>query len=136
MLWLMLNPSTADGTADDPTIRKCIGFASRAGYGGIEVVNLFAFRSTDPDALLPLPEAERVGGSASDRVILDVAMRCTAIVCGWGAIKKPLRTRAADVVDALRHRRLYLHCLGATKEGQPRHPLFVPYSTPFEMFTL
>src|SRR5258707_10232275 len=58
VLFVMLNPSTADGQGDDPTIRKCVGFAQRWGYDRMKVVNLFAYRATDPRMLLSLPERD------------------------------------------------------------------------------
>ena len=131
LLWVMLNPSTADATEDDPTIRKCVGFAMRWRYGGIVVVNLFALRSTDPTAVLRHPDPI---GSENDAVISATAAECPDSVCAWGSHKSV--THRALVV-----RRLLLQAgnspthLGLNKDGHPKHPLYLPYSTSRELWT-
>lgn len=122
--WIMLNPSTADASIDDPTIRRCMGFARAWGYGGIYVSNLFAYRTTDP-SLLPLLNEECVGPD-NDRWI-GFAIRCPLIVCAWGAHPKAA-VRARSVLDMLRSENAVPHCLGTTKDGHPRHPLYVKSS--------
>ena len=82
-LFIMLNPSTADATKDDPTIRKCIGFCKRWGYGQLFVVNLFAFRTTDPKWLLS--GAVDPVGPCNNMAITGMALCCGDIVCAWGA---------------------------------------------------
>lgn len=111
-----LNPSTADETADDPTIRRCIGFAKRWGYGGLVMLNLFAFRATDP----------RVMRSATDPVGPDndwhlTHVKAETIVAAWGA-GGLYRGRDHEVWHLLGGR---LSALGFTKDGHPRHPLYV-----------
>ena len=123
--FIMLNPSVADSTIDDPTIRRCIGFAKREGYGGIRVANLFDLRSTDPKNLLT---ADDPIGPEPDPFI-HLAGSCTAFVAAWGAVAKPLRWRAKEVAEVFGAWRTLL-CLGTTKDGSPRHPLYVRGDAP------
>lgn len=127
MIWIMLNPSTADAADNDATIRRCIGFARRLGFGGIKVVNLFALRSRDPRAL----DASTVDpiGPGNDRAIREACAMAEpgAIFCGWGSHRTPLvMQRAAHVVETLLPRRP-VFTLRILKGGAPGHPLFVPY---------
>lgn len=130
LVWIMLNPSTADGLSDDPTIRKCIGFARQWGYRGFRVINLFAFRATHPRELLSA--IDPIGGGHQECQYALIASTAKVVVA-WGA-NGTLRRRGADVVDRLTRRGLTLHCLGRTANGQPRHPLMLPYSTPLEIY--
>lgn len=133
VLFIMLNPSTADHTVDDPTIRRCAGFARRFGSGRLEVANLFALRATNPRML---DEAEDPVGEESDRHILDAAETSELVVCAWGAkIPRGYEWRARQVLELLRlagHPTLY--CLGETKAGHPRHPLYLAKETPLEAY--
>lgn len=130
------NPSTADATADDPTIRKCRGFAERWGYGGFEMLNLFAFRSTDPLALW-VSGAEPVG-SYNDAAVDHAMSRVRVAVAAWGAIAAPnrgrrvLRTRIETTFRLAMERKRELKCLGTSKDGHPRHPLYMTYGTELE----
>lgn len=128
LLFVMLNPSTADAETDDPTIRKCIGFADRLRYGAIEVVNLFAYRATDPRAL---KAAGYPVGPENDGCIAAAARRATDVVCAWGANARGL-ARPAAVLGLLQQcgvRPKYLH---KTADGIPSHPLMLPYSCTME----
>ncbi|ELZ96619.1 DUF1643 domain-containing protein [Haloferax sulfurifontis] len=118
--FVMLNPSTADATDDDPTIRRCLGFAKEWGFGSLTVANLFALRSTDPDALAG--HADPVGPE-NDAHLQDVCDSAERVVVAWGA-KGSLRDRAALVADLLDDRDLY--ALDTTKAGHPAHPLYQP----------
>jgi hypothetical protein len=119
--FVMLNPSTADAFRDDPTIRRCVGFARRWGLGGIVVVNLFALRAADPRALL---KATDPVGPDNDRHIAAVAESAGATVVAWGA--HPMAARRVEAVTSvLLDRAVFVSCLGTTGTGQPRHPLFV-----------
>lgn len=137
-LFVMLNPSTADADNDDPTIRSCIRLCRFWGYGSFEVVNLFAFRSTDPNALLDA--ADPVGPRNID-VIEAAANRCDAIICAWGAHKSATYVQAGYrpwgvmVFDLLGNaRRPAIFCLGTTKSGAPKHPLYIKTGTPLVRF--
>lgn len=114
-----LNPSTADATRDDPTIRRCVAFARRWGYGGVVVTNLFAFRAIRPVTLARAPDPV---GPRNDRVLSRHATRADGVLAAWGA-KGSLRGRDAAVLAALRGRPLW--SLGRTSTGAPRHPLYV-----------
>jgi hypothetical protein len=124
MTFVMLNPSTADSKKDDPTIRRCVRFARREGCGGIEVVNLFALRATDP-AELRL-HADPVG-ACNDRVI--GACAGGTVVVAWGA-HGGYAGRAAEVGRILLAAGIAPVCLGVTANGQPRHPLYVRADAP------
>ncbi|MFG1846697.1 DUF1643 domain-containing protein [Micromonospora carbonacea] len=125
--FLMLNPSTADAMVLDPTIRRCIGFAKQWGFGGLLVLNCFALRSTDPAALKTHPDPV---GPDNDAVIVDWLGRLSGpVVAAWG-VHATYRGRDAQVADLVRAAGRPLVCLGVTKGGQPRHPLYVPASTP------
>lgn len=112
--FIMLNPSTADAEIDDATIRRCMGFARREGCGGIQVVNLFAYRATDPAHLLTV--ADPIGPEND----LYVRSLKGPVVAAWGA--HPMARKGFFG----RH----LLCLGKTKDGYPRHPLYVHRDAP------
>lgn len=122
LLFVMLNPSTADADVDDPTIRRCIGFAKRDGFDGVTVGNLYAYRATDPKALLTCGDAV---GSDNDhylRMMLEVrAEYRSPVVAAWGANARLDRVGAVlNLVPGVDWR-----CLGTTKQGAPKHPLYV-----------
>lgn len=122
--FVMLNPSTADADIDDPTIRKCIGFAQRLGYGQLEVVNLFAYRSTDPDKLRTVSDPV---GPENDDVIAGSIAVCHTIICGWGTKSPPRLTRAPYVLNLIHKMGKIPMALKLTKGGHPQHPLYLPY---------
>lgn len=121
-VFVMLNPSTADAEQDDPTIRRCIGFAKAWKCAGLEVVNLFALRSTDPMALTTYPDPI---GPENDKAIRDAIHAPSVVVAAWG-VHGRLRGRGVQV-RALVGNSLY--CLGLTRSGHPRHPLYVKADT-------
>ena len=124
MLFVMLNPSSADAVADDPTIRRCIEFGQKWGFGGVKVGNLFALISTDPRLL---HREEFPVGPENDGHLIRLADECPFVVVAWGdALRKhpAFRMREAAVRDLLRPRSQgLLHCLGITAHGTPKHPL-------------
>lgn len=128
--FVMLNPSTADERDDDPTIRKCIGFAKRWGCGGIKVVNLYAYRATQPHDCFAADDP--IGGAEADAAIIHAAESAAALrwplVAAWGANEKGARAAEVLAWEAMRH----AQCLGFTRSGQPRHPLMLSYATPLE----
>lgn len=130
VLFVMLNPSVADGTKDDPTIRKCVGFAKKWSYTGINVVNVYAWRATDPRELKKQGIPKILGPENFDHVRRAIATTSLHIAA-WGT---HLRTLPFDIHMLLQKHPL--QCLGTTKDGQPRHPLMVAYETPLEGFHL
>lgn len=128
--WIMLNPSTADDVMDDPTIRRCMAFSKSWGYGNMLVVNLFALRATDPKALR---EDSDPVGSENDAAIAEAVLGSAAVICAWGSHAYAAR-RANAVLEVLRHTKGSAAarplCLGTTKDGSPRHPLYVKAGTP------
>jgi hypothetical protein len=118
----MLNPSTADADRDDPTIRRCISFAEQWECASLAVVNLFAYRATEPDAL---KEVEDPVGPQNDLYIKRLLNEEPEyVVCAWGAFKFAKR-RVARVLSLIREQGLTPVCLGMTAGGGPRHPLYV-----------
>lgn len=123
--FVMLNPSTADATMDDPTIRRCIGFARRWGYRQLNVANLFAWRATDPVELTSVKDP--VGGKNEDHVRAVVASS-DKVICAWGALGAYMDQDLTTIGWMDKEPDVKLMCLGMTKHGHPRHPLYVPYS--------
>lgn len=129
--WVMLNPSTATATVDDPTISRVVAFSRRWGYGSAVVVNLFAIRTPNPREVRRA--AEPVGPD-NDRVILRTASGSDDVIIAWGnhgAWANPVTglPRCEEVQSLLTRAGVRVAHLGLTKSGQPRHPLHLPAST-------
>ncbi len=122
LVWVMLNPSTADATDDDPTIRRVRGFTQREGYDGFTVVNLYSLRATDPSALT---DHDDPVGRQGDSIPHQVIERAAAVVVAWGA--HPMATERASLIRRARPDAL---CLGHAKAGAPRHPLLICKTQP------
>lgn len=122
--FVMLNPSTADAVHNDPTIRRCISFATAWGYGALEVVNLFAYRAASPAQLRRVDDPI---GPENDRHILECIQRVDQIVVAWGD-HGSFRGRDKAVIRLLDNRN-NVCCLKPTKAGQPYHPLYVNRGT-------
>lgn len=123
-VFIMLNPSTADGEEDDPTIRRCVGFAKREGYERLVVVNLFAYRATDPKEILGMnDEEDPIGPENRYHVESECGSDAGLIIGAWGGYGSYLRQ--AETVRGWIDPRHKLYCLGFTKSGFPRHPLYV-----------
>ncbi|WP_232676708.1 DUF1643 domain-containing protein [Nocardioides sp. R-C-SC26] len=125
LTFIMLNPSTADAEVDDPTIRRCIGFSRDLGYDGIRVVNLYSLRATNPAELWKA--ADPTGGEVNDIYLIE-QLRVAShqpVIAAWGANARPDRVDWLKSLPGAEH----LQCLGVTKAGAPRHPLYLPAST-------
>jgi hypothetical protein len=120
--FVMLNPSTADETHDDATIRRCIAFARREGGTQLGVVNLYAARATDPRGLRELDDPV---GPENDDALRWAAGWADLLIAAWGA-----RAPASRVEQAVAILDRPLACLGVTKDGAPRHPLYLPRTAP------
>lgn len=128
MCFLCLNPSVADATTDDPTVRRLAGFADAWNFGGFELVNLFALRATDPRELLAAPDP--IGPDNNVHVAVALAFY-QLVVAAWGAWGDRFPERVNEVLGLVKYeggRRRKLACLGETKGGQPVHPLYQPKS--------
>lgn len=123
--WIMLNPSTADETLDDPTIRRCIGFAKQFDADELDIVNLFAYRSTNPKNLYT---AEDPIGKENDSYILKSLESSSIIILGWGNHGKLLNRSDEVVSKLLKPYRDKVFALKVLKNGEPGHPLYIPYS--------
>lgn len=118
-LFVCLNPSTADANYDDPTVRRCVRFAgSWGGYGGLCMANLFAFRATKPAVM---KKAKDPVGNLNDTYLLDLHLKSGITVCAWG-VHGEYKDRCWQVLRIL-DRDVY--CLGLTKGGHPKHPLYL-----------
>ena len=128
--WIMLNPSTADAVSDDPTLRRVIDFSRRWGFGSVTVVNLFALRATSPAALR---HADDPVGRDNDGHIRAAVRECAVTVAAWGC-HGVLQARDCAVATLLTDLGRSAVCLGPTRAGHPRHPLYVQASAPFVPF--
>jgi len=118
ILFVMLNPSTADETVDDPTIRRCIGFSKSWGFGSLAVGNLFALRTPSPAVL---KRSVAPVGPQNDSWLQELQRSAALVVAAWGNHGSFLG-RSGTVRQLLSDP----HTLGLTKLGEPRHPLYVP----------
>jgi len=158
-LWGMVNPSTADATANDHTIRKITGYCARWGFTRFRVVNLYAYRSKDIDLLSFLEKQDAMSASLvgvktfpptdivgpdNDRHIREQAVFASEIIVAWGARAKmppSAKERIPHVLGLLRGATLGviprvapIFCIGRTKSGDPKHPLTTPYTAARERF--
>jgi hypothetical protein len=131
----MANPSTADATSNDPTVRKCIGFTGRNGFGRLTIVNRYAFRATDPKQLAEAAVLQGVDvrGPHNTGHVIEAWRESDAAIIAWGACL-PDPAGECDLLDTLL---LFsdgkpIYCLGVTKAGHPRHPLTLGYTTPLQ----
>lgn len=142
LTWIMLNPSTAGADVDDPTIRKCVGYAKRWAYGGIRVLNLFSLISTDPDLLRHPAWWETANDARNDDTLREwlgpqpetgtTREYPPAVIVAWGANGR-LRDRDTAVAGMLHSFGITPLCLGTTRGGQPLHPGRTAYDlTPVE----
>ena len=120
--FLMLNPSTADETQLDPSCTRAREYASRWGFGGLLVTNLFAWRATDPEEM---KAARDPVGRGNDRAILRAAREAAIVVCAWGNHGTHMN-RSLNVLRNLRGAGLGLHLLRLNGSGEPAHPLYLP----------
>jgi len=120
--WIMLNPSRADALQNDPTIMRCVGFSHRWGFGGLVVVNLFALVATYPAELYRATEAVGLRNDAA----IEEAIRCRPVICAWGNVPQFAASRVHRVRAILARTWTRASCLGLTRFGNPRHPLYVP----------
>ena len=130
VLFIMLNPSMADEVRNDPTIRRCIGFAHNWGFGLLDVVNLFALISTDPRGLL---EVDDPVGPYNDAMIHRALEAADSVVLAWGNHGLDHQERVEEVTAMVRRSAQPL-CLGLTLKGAPRHPLRLARGTMLRRF--
>ena len=124
IMWIGLNPSTADENQLDPTLTRIAGFSQREGMDGFWMANLFGLRTPYPKEMMA---ADDPVGPGNDASLLDAASRCERIVAAWG-VSGVYQDRADAVVELLKDHKLW--CVGTTKAGHPRHPLYVKSDQP------
>lgn len=132
-----LNPSTADHEVTDPTLRKLLHFAKRDGYGGLILVNVFAYRATNPVSLRDETRAGRYPIGEHNQEVIRRALEMPLLaraVAAWG---KPRWTSLAPAFAKARTNgsRREWHCFGVTKGGHPRHPLYLKNDTKVRPWT-
>lgn len=120
--YVLLNCSTATAELDDPTIRRCIGFAKSWGFGSLEITNLFAFRATDPRVMKRQDEPV---GPDNDGWIRVAARRANLTVCAWGT-RGRFRDRDLAVLRLLKDTNVVTYAIRVTDGGDPSHPLYLP----------
>lgn len=130
-IFCMLNPSTADAMLDDPTIRRCMQFAKDNGYDSLKVVNLYAYRSPSPKSLWL---TEDPVGVENDHYLRNLFSTHKKIICAWGGNAK--MGRVIEVYNMLNQLGVEMYCLGTTKAGMPKHPLYIKGDQPFIEFNL
>jgi hypothetical protein len=131
-VWIMLNPSTADAEAEDATSRRCINFTRRFGnYGGLIIVNLYSLRATDPRELWT--HSDPIGPLSDHFLFTQATARYESVIAAWGT-HGARNGRGEQVARELTRAGVALHCLGTTKDGHPKHPLYVPGDTPIVPF--
>lgn len=132
IIFVGLNPSTADADKDDPTIRKLVAYSKRWGYGGFTIVNIFAYRSTDPALLLTLDKTTAIGELNGmylrkylGQQIIDKKKYFPEVVIMWGT-KGYIHDQHKSILEWLQFLEQELHCFELSKDGYPKHPLYLP----------
>ena len=125
LMFLLLNPSTADEAVPDPTVTRCMARAFAMGYGGVYIGNIFALRSTDPAALYVAADPV---GAHNDAALTEMARDAGAVIFGCGN-HGALKCRAVEVLKLLEPLGKPLMALAVNGTGYPKHPLYVAYET-------
>lgn len=128
--FIMLNPSTADHKEDDPTIRRVMGFSKSLGFGSVEVVNLFAYRATDPENMKRYPDPI---GPENNQHIFKAVEDSTKVILAWGN-NGTFMGRNEQVMEMLKNDK-HLYALEVSKPGHPKHPLFLKLGLEPVLFT-
>lgn len=131
VLWVMLNPSTADAIVPDPTLRRVMEFSRAWGYQKLQIVNLYAYRTAFPHELWL---ADDPVGAENDAWIHQAAQGASRVILGWGTHAKP--ERVAEVFDLLSVDNPVLYCLGTNNDGSPKHPLYLKNGTVLQVWDL
>ncbi len=120
-MFIGLNPSTADEVQDDPTIRRCIGFAKNWGYSALCMTNIFAYRATDPK---DMKSAEDPIGVDNDHYLIECATKARCVIAAWGnhGVFKNRSNQVSSMISMISP----LLCLRVTASGMPSHPLYLP----------
>ena len=116
VMFIGLNPSIADDSIDDPTIRKCINYCKSWGFGGLYMLNLFSYISTDPDKI---KDIQNPIGKENDSWLLKISKNATIVIAAWGN-HGHLNQRSDDILNLIPN----MHCLKVNKTGYPAHPLY------------
>jgi hypothetical protein len=136
LIFVMLNPSTADANDDDPTIRRCIRFAKDNDYGSLGVVNLCPYRATNPNGLLQwvksTPHEYRHEVFQINLEHIRTWCRGRAVILAWGAQASKISEEAEEVKAVVMSCANKVYCLGRTEHGQFKHPLYLPADTKWE----
>lgn len=119
LLWVLYNPSTADETEDDPTLRRCIHFSQAWGYGGLRIVNLYSLRSPHPATLKDHPAPN---GPDHDTHVQKALSTYKDVICAWGLQGGPISSHFSPGTHRIFH-------LGLNRDGSPKHPLYLPSTT-------
>ena len=128
--FIMLNPSRADAEFNDPTITRCINFAQAWGYGRLEVVNLFAYRTAHPSLL---KQTAKPVGSDNDQYVLTTVQHSEQVILAWGN-HGTWQQQDLHILQLLKNY-THLYCFGMTKKGSPRHPLYLHHKTQLQIFS-
>jgi len=131
LLFIMLNPSKATEVMNDPTVERCERRARALGYGAMRVCNVFAWKETDP---AKLKKAKAPVGPDNDRSLIEATAWADDVLCAWG-VHGAHQDRHLEVEHLLSTNAQELNCLGTTKDGHPRHPLYVAYAQPLLPWT-
>ncbi|MDZ5474152.1 DUF1643 domain-containing protein [Bacillus sp. 31A1R] len=134
VVFVLLNPSTADDEEDDQTTKICIEFAKRWGFGSLQIVNLFAYRATDPKDLKNVNNYQKMVGEKNYQFLSTALDEADKIVCAWGEhgiIKK--RYLDPSLIKLFSNHQLY--CFRELAKKQPKHPLGVDYTTPLKEYS-
>ena len=130
-MFVGLNPSTADASVDDPTVKRCVGYAKRLGCDGMHMMNIFAYRATDPAVMKAVGDPV---GELTDEWLKVIALDAEIIVCCWGTHGKHL-SRGVQVERMLKKtRNISLFCFGLTATQDPKHPLYLRSDQPLICF--
>ena len=134
ILFVAMNPSTADANFDDPTVRKECNYARQWGYGSLLKCNVMDYRCTDPKGLLS-PGVSPVS-QENLTVIADTLDKVDVVVCAWGKLPKQLQQHARNVYSLLQRSNKKITCLGVNLDGSPKHPLYLKSNTTLKPYCL